>query len=77
MVWALLGASIESVKIPASVTSIGEGVFRNCSLLSSITYTGTLEEWKTSQKDPFGAMEFPRLLFVALMATQTFDLTFM
>ena len=50
MVWALLGASIESVKIPASVTSIGEGVFRNCSLLSSITYTGTLEEWENVAK---------------------------
>lgn len=34
-----------SITIPDSVTNIGEGAFKGCSSLQSITYKGTKEQW--------------------------------
>ena len=39
------GASIISVDIPDSVTSIERGAFSNCSSLKEVNYKGTEEQW--------------------------------
>ena len=38
--------SVTNITIPDSVTSIGRLVFYKCSRLKSITYKGTIAEWK-------------------------------
>lgn len=37
---------LESVTIEAGVSSIGKGTFHECKNLNSITFTGTIEQWK-------------------------------
>ena len=39
-----------SVTIPDGVTSIGEGAFYYCTSLTSVTFNGTMEEWKAISK---------------------------
>ena len=39
--------SLTSITIPSSVTNIGSSAFYGCSLLESVYYTGTAEEWST------------------------------
>ena len=43
--------NLASVTIPASVTFIGRGVFKNCRNLTEVTYTGTLSQWKKISKN--------------------------
>ena len=42
--------SLTKIKIPSSVTSLGKGVFRNCGKLETITFSGTVEQWKSLKK---------------------------
>lgn len=44
-------SSLESVTIPRSVTSIGEGAFYECDKLTEINYEGTEEEWQQIEID--------------------------
>lgn len=44
--YAFNGCAFESITIPASVTSIARGIFSDCLLLQTITYGGTVEQWK-------------------------------
>ena len=39
---------LSNIAIPSSVTSIGEAAFYNCSNLRSITFGGTMEQWKNA-----------------------------
>ena len=39
--------SLTSVTIPNSVTSIGSSAFSTCQLLTSVTFTGTIDEWNS------------------------------
>lgn len=43
---------LTGVVIPSTVTSIGAYAFRYCSELESITYLGTIDQWKEVKKLP-------------------------
>ena len=43
---------LTGVVIPSTVTSIGAYTFRYCSELESITYLGTIDQWKEVKKLP-------------------------
>ena len=43
---------LTEVVIPSTVTSIGAYAFRYCSELESITYLGTIDQWKEVKKLP-------------------------
>ena len=42
--------SLKKINIPKSVTEIGDSAFEKCRALTSITYEGTVEEWKNIPK---------------------------
>ena len=42
---------LTEITIPDSVTSIGSYAFYNCGSLNTITYTGTMDQWKAVQLD--------------------------
>lgn len=48
---AFLGCSnLKNLTIPNMVTSIGESAFAWCDRLESITFDGTMEQWKSIGK---------------------------
>ncbi len=48
--FAYCGLSLTSITIPNSVTSIGDYAFVSCVSLTSIEFTGTMEQWKSIEK---------------------------
>lgn len=44
--YAFYGCKLTSIKIPDSVTEIGESAFCNCSLLTEIKFEGTVAQWQ-------------------------------
>ena len=51
--------SLKSVTIPDSVTQIDRRAFAGCTSLSSITYSGTVEQWKSITKGTDWNKEVP------------------
>lgn len=49
---------LTEVVIPSTVTSIGAYAFRYCSELESITYLGTIDQWKEVKKLPGWKKDF-------------------
>ena len=46
-------AYLENVKIPVSVTKIEADVFKNCTTLTSLEFSGTMEQWSAIEKERF------------------------
>ena len=47
---AFIGRWLVAISIPTSVTSIGSRVFKDCSGLTALNYSGTMAEWAQIQK---------------------------
>ena len=52
--WCFILVDEGSVAIPGSVTKIGEDAFANCELLSSVTFSGSKEQWTAIGGDNAG-----------------------
>ena len=48
--YAFSQAGLTSITIPKSVILMSDGTFYDCTNLTSITYKGTIEEWKKIKK---------------------------
>ena len=53
---AFRGCNLTSVTIPDSVTSIGGSAFGFCGKLTSITFNGTIAQWKAISKEGYNYM---------------------
>lgn len=51
--YVLANSKVETINIPATVTSIDATCFNNCSQLTTINYGGTMEQWNAIGKTSF------------------------